>query len=88
MLHYIAWFDDDNYILAQEVDIDRLISDYLKTHKYAKLESKTEITKPQYIMYGRMSRLEYYLYMQGDPMKPMSRGKKNLIARMKQRNIP
>ena len=78
----MARFSDDHIILGDEARIDQLILDYDRTHRATLTHPKTRITKPLYLRYKGFSPLEWLLYMQGDATKPLSDGKKELIARL------
>jgi len=92
MYYYMAIFSDDHVILGDETRIDQLIQDYDQTHRATLVGVKARIPKWRYDRYKRFTPLDWIFYMQGDAKKPMSRGKKNLVARMinkaRRRNIP
>lgn len=91
MFYYIAKFSDDHLIIGKETDIDSRIRAYDLGHPRATLTyPKARITKKQYLRLARGDAIDWLL-LQGDPSKPMSDGKKELIARLAKqtrRNIP
>lgn len=82
MWFYMAIFSDDHVILGDETRIDSLIQEYDQTHRATLVGVKARITQKEYRRYKRFTSLEWLIYMQGNPLKPMSRGKQNLIARL------
>ena len=82
MFYYIAKFSDDHIILGDEARIDQLILDYDNTHRATLTHPKARITQARYRLYKSFSSLDWLLYMQGDAMKPLSDGKKELLARL------
>ena len=82
MIYYIAKFSDDHLILGKETDIDDKIRAYDEGHPRATLTyPKARITKTQYLRLARGNAIDWLL-LQGNPSKPMSDGKKELIARL------
>ncbi len=82
MIYYIAKFSDDHIILGDEIHIDQLIRDYDKAHRATLVGVKARITKKKYLRLKRFTPLQWLLYMQGNPLKPLSNGKKELLARL------
>ena len=82
MWFYMAIFSDDHVILGDETKIDSLIQAYDQTHRATLDGVKTRIPQWKYKRYKRFTSRQWLLYMQGDARKEMSRGKKNLIARL------
>lgn len=82
MIYYIAKFSDDHIILGDEIHIDQLILDYDKAHRATLTFPKARITKKEYKRLKGFSPLQWLLYMQGNPLKPLSDGKKELLARL------
>jgi len=78
----MARFSDDHIILGDETVIDQLIRDYDQTHRATLTHPKARIAKPLYLRLKGFSPREWLLYMQGDAMKPLSNGKKELLARL------
>lgn len=92
MIYYIAKFSDDHIILGDEIHIDQLIRDYDKAHRATLTHPKARIVKPLYLRLKGFSPLQWLLYMQGNPLIPLSDGKKELLAKLikkeHKRNIP
>lgn len=82
MFYYIARFSDDHIILGDEARIDQLIRDYDQTHRATLTHPKARITQKEYLRLKNFGPLQWLLYMQGDAMKPLSDGKKELLARL------
>jgi len=82
MYYYMARFSDDHIILGDEARIDQLILDYDKAHRATLTHPKARITQKEYLRLKGFSPLQWLLYMQGDAMKPLSDGKKELLARL------
>lgn len=92
MIYYIARFSDDHLILGDETSIDDKIREYAEGHPRATLvDPKARITKREYQTHVRGGSI-HWLLMQGNPLKPLSDGKKELLARLVReqvgRNIP
>jgi len=92
MIYYIAKFSDDHIILGDEIHIDQLILEYDKAHRATLVGVKARITQKEYQRLKKFTPLQWLLYMQGNPLKPLSDGKKELLARLikkeRKRNIP
>jgi len=82
MYAYMARFSDDHIILGDETNINQRIRDYDKTHRATLTHPKARISQKEYRRLKGFSPLQWLLYMQGDAMKPLSSGKKELLARL------
>lgn len=82
MIYYMARFSDDHIILGDEIHIDQLILGYDKAHRATLTHPKARITQKEFKRLKRFTPLQWLLYMQGNPLKPLSDGKKELLARL------
>ena len=87
MIYYMRIYSDDHFVYADETRIQRLCQEYEEDHPrgYWKTD-KVRIKKDLYLQYKNRTSLEWIL-AQGDPLKGLSDGRKELVAKMI-RNIP
>ncbi|KKM25699.1 hypothetical protein LCGC14_1592440 [marine sediment metagenome] len=87
MYYYMRIFSDDHFVYADETRIQRLCQEYEEGHPRGHWKTdKVRISKGLYLEYKNRTPLEWIL-AQGDPLKGLSNGRKEQVAKMI-RNIP
>lgn len=87
MIYYMRIYSDGHFVYAPETEIDSRIQEYEEGHPrgYWKTD-KVKIKTALYLEYKNRTPLDWIL-AQNDPLKPLSDGRKELVAKMI-RNIP
>lgn len=87
MRYYMRIYSDDHFVLADETRIRSQCQKYEEGHPRGHWKTdETRITKRLYLEYKNRTPLEWIL-AQGDPLKGLSDGRKEQVAKMI-RNIP